>query len=1046
MGILDPVGLEASPAGDLLFLVDGLDPSSVLEVGSDQHRIGSVRFSEPASPSGFAYDSTVNELVAVMHGAAGIERLPLATSTDPLGHRALPVDAELGELLAAGFAIDRGRDVAYGVDGNDLLVLGLEPASGTINGVTARHDLGTELLGPARGLSVDPATGQVYVGDAEQVLVVDSAGIVTRVLDLSAVGVTDLRDLAVAASFDTDDAADTLSLYALHERAVDGPALVELSTAPPAASATRLAGTDTAVLVQVIAGSSLTPVSPDSAGLTYMPTNGHLLMSDSEVNEYGYYTGVNLWQFTAVPTVFPDGVATIHSTGTTADPPGSSSDRWSDEPTGITIDQDNNRIFTTDDTPSDPGVIYEVDLGADGDAGTADDTEIRAIGTAQYGSCDPEGITFDTARGWLHVACGTRGVISVDPGVDGTFGTPDDVASPFDPDGVSDAEGIAYNAVTDTLTVIDYSDTTVGEFTPGGTFIRNVDISAGGPAHPAGATWAPSSLGSGQSLWVVDRATDGSSPVDGKIFEYTVPGLTPGPDIRVGPSPLAFGTKVIGAGPFDLVTTVTNVGTTTLTVTSADLSSGGPEFSVVSGGGGPFTVASGATHDITVRFDPTGDGPFAGNLRVESDDPDSPTVDVSLSGTAVQPNIVVTPAPPGPVGFGSIQVGTLSESTVNIANTGTADLDVSSTSVSGSVAFSIDADTGGPFTLSPAENRDVTVRFSPTALIGYAGTFTVASDDPDSPSIDVTLTGTGVAQPVPDISVPPTADLGSIAAGDTADATVTVTNEGSADLTVSATTTTGAFSVVAGGAPFTVASGATHDVTVRFAPTTAGSFTGDLSIISNDPDESPADVSLSGTATSGTVAGPCPSPALPFGDVSTTSIFYADIQCIFGLNITTGTTANTYSPGDLVTREQMASFLARTYSFLAGVTCPTPGIPFLDVFLSSVHYFDVRCIFGLGITTGTGPTTYSPADFVTREQMAAFIARLYAAITGSAYPIISHPFSDVPLSSLFSADIGRIFNLGITTGSSATTYTPAGFVTREQMAAFIARLIRILGT
>jgi hypothetical protein len=39
----------------------------------------------------------------------------------------------------------------------------------------------------------------------------------------------------------------------------------------------------------------------------------------------------------------------------------------------------------------------------------------------------------------------------------------------------------------------------------------------------------------------------------------------------------------------------------------------------------------------------------------------------------------------------------------------------------------------------------------------------------------------------------------------------------------------------------------------------------------------------------------------------------------------------------------------------------------------------VARIYGLGITTGTTATTYSPADPVTREQMASFLARLFRA-------------------------------------------------------------------
>ena len=42
---------------------------------------------------------------------------------------------------------------------------------------------------------------------------------------------------------------------------------------------------------------------------------------------------------------------------------------------------------------------------------------------------------------------------------------------------------------------------------------------------------------------------------------------------------------------------------------------------------------------------------------------------------------------------------------------------------------------------------------------------------------------------------------------------------------------------------------------------------------------------------------------------------------------------------------------------------------------------DVDCLYGLGIVAGTTGTTYSPGENVTREQMAAFLARLYRVAT-----------------------------------------------------------------
>ena len=75
----------------------------------------------------------------------------------------------------------------------------------------------------------------------------------------------------------------------------------------------------------------------------------------------------------------------------------------------------------------------------------------------------------------------------------------------------------------------------------------------------------------------------------------------------------------------------------------------------------------------------------------------------------------------------------------------------------------------------------------------------------------------------------------------------------------------------------------------------------------------------------------------------------------------------------------MAAFIARTWRAL-GNDCPTtPDHGFTDVADTSFADADITCIKALDITTGTSATTYSPANPVTREQMAAFIARLIRA-------------------------------------------------------------------
>ncbi len=210
--------------------------------------------------------------------------------------------------------------------------------------------------------------------------------------------------------------------------------------------------------------------------------------------------------------------------------------------------------------------------------------------------------------------------------------------------------------------------------------------------------------------------------------------------------------------------------------------------------------------------------------------------------------------------------------------------------------------------------------------------------------------------------------------------------------------------------------------------------TGDLTLTVTDTD------GFTHSDTAGFEVAACDLSADPFTDVPASSFARDDVTCIYNLGVTTGTSLTTFSPGDNVTREQMAAFLSRLYKSMTGGDAPIVATPFTDVPAASFASDDIARIFGLGITTGTSSTTYSPGDDVSREQMAAFLSRLYKAATGSDAPIVATPFTDVPAASFASDDIARIFGLGITTGTSSTTFSPGDEVTRIQMAAFLARL------
>jgi len=108
----------------------------------------------------------------------------------------------------------------------------------------------------------------------------------------------------------------------------------------------------------------------------------------------------------------------------------------------------------------------------------------------------------------------------------------------------------------------------------------------------------------------------------------------------------------------------------------------------------------------------------------------------------------------------------------------------------------------------------------------------------------------------------------------------------------------------------------------------------------------------------------------------------------------------------------------------------------------------IAAINNLGITVGTnGGATYSPADPVSRENMALFLSRSVTAVGQSLNTTPTHSFSDVGGLASGSQDaIAAIHNLSITTGTNGgATYSPTDSVTREQMAAFLGRTWVALG-
>jgi hypothetical protein len=177
-----------------------------------------------------------------------------------------------------------------------------------------------------------------------------------------------------------------------------------------------------------------------------------------------------------------------------------------------------------------------------------------------------------------------------------------------------------------------------------------------------------------------------------------------------------------------------------------------------------------------------------------------------------------------------------------------------------------------------------------------------------------------------------------------------------------------------------------------------------------------------------------PAPAVragstPFTDISS-SIFKADIEWLYGEGITAGCTATKYCPEDVVTRDQMASFLKRMFNLAT-----TTNDYFTDD-EGSIHEADINRLAAAGITSGCTATTYCPKDPVSRAQMASFIARAAELTVGAGR---NYFYDDN--GNTHEANIDRSAAAGIASGCGQWRYCPKGTVTRGQMAAFLHRIV-----
>ena len=310
------------------------------------------------------------------------------------------------------------------------------------------------------------------------------------------------------------------------------------------------------------------------------------------------------------------------------------------------------------------------------------------------------------------------------------------------------------------------------------------------------------------------------------------------PAAGLTPTTISFGDQPEGTTSAAETVTVTNLGSSALTITSImPTASFGETDNCV-----PGISAAGGTCTINVTFAPATTGAQSGSISIADNAAGSPQV-VSLSGNGVVPAVVFSPPS---LTFTSQPVGNPSQpQSITVTNVGSTKLTINQ--ISSSAAFPETNNCGTTLGTSasgnPSNSCTVQVSFDPTASGTNTGTLTITDSAAGSPQT-AALSGTGTPAAGVALSTTTLTFSNTVIGTTSTPQTVTVTNAGDLPLTFSSISVSGDFAqtnTCGAGVP----AGDSCTISVVFSPKTTGTRSGLLTIKDNAPD-SPQFVSLAG--------------------------------------------------------------------------------------------------------------------------------------------------------------------------------------------------------
>ncbi len=365
---------------------------------------------------------------------------------------------------------------------------------------------------------------------------------------------------------------------------------------------------------------------------------------------------------------------------------------------------------------------------------------------------------------------------------------------------------------------------------------------AGGGKCTIQVTFTPTTTGTRSgSVSITDNAV-------GSPQQIALTGNGTAPAVSLSSTTLSFGDQAVGTSSPPQSVILTNSGTAPLTI-SGITSTGDYTQSNTCGTG----VAVSGRCTIQVTFTPTATGSRSGSVNITDNAAGSPQ-QIALTGNGTAPAVSLSSTA---LSFGDQAVGAPSApQSVTLTNSGTAPLTISGITSTGDYTQSNTCGTG----VAVSGKCTIQVTFTPTATGSRSGSVSITDNAAGSPQ-QIALTGNGTA---PALSLSSTTlSFGDQAVGaPSASQSVTLTNSGTAPLTISGITSTGDYTQ-SNTCGTGVAVSGKCTIQVTFTPTATGSRSGPVSITDNAAG-SPQQIALTGN---GTTALSISTSSLPGGTV-----------------------------------------------------------------------------------------------------------------------------------------------------------------------------------